>query len=471
MSLFGRIKEMYHTLSSDERYARFRSFLPPLNFITVHYTYFIVTCLIFSLIFWGSSDPAKSISYTDSLFLVVSAMTEAGLNTVNLSQMTLFQQLLLWILIVMGSSIVVSISTVLIRKRVFEKRFKSIVKRQKELGRHGQHRGRSRSMSTSVSSTRDRERQMSGVEERLGEARLQEEEREKDSHPRVDGDDDAGETNDPADEIAGPSEHSFGLGALKPEGQKTPFREINFDLPVVQNVDGVESSSSKAERAGQESRPSSRGSRRRNSVNDLPVSQALSQSTEQSTAQPRVLNFIGVGTHPNANGNTTSAYKLSNANGLIQRKVQKIEGKIKKEISDLDHAQYPSYLTRHTTGRNGQFYGLTRAEREHLGGVEYRAIQLLSWVVPAYFILWQLLGCTALGAYVAYNKASTAEDNGINPWWLGIFNGASACKNPCPFACYCQKIGHSDVFGAWLLLCSMETCKTRLFGEILKMPC
>ena len=57
-----------------------RPFLPPLNFITIHYTYFIVVPLIASVVFWGSSNPSFSISYVDSLFLVISAMTEAGLN-------------------------------------------------------------------------------------------------------------------------------------------------------------------------------------------------------------------------------------------------------------------------------------------------------------------------------------------------------------------------------------------------------
>lgn len=76
--------------------SRCRSWLPPLNFITIHYAYFISVCLVSSLVFWGSSSPAWSISYTDSLFLVVSAMTEAGLNTVNLSQLTTWQQSLLF---------------------------------------------------------------------------------------------------------------------------------------------------------------------------------------------------------------------------------------------------------------------------------------------------------------------------------------------------------------------------------------
>lgn len=56
-----------------------RTHLPDASFITFHYLYFLSTCLIASLIFWGSSKPFRSVSYTDSLFLVISAMTEAGM--------------------------------------------------------------------------------------------------------------------------------------------------------------------------------------------------------------------------------------------------------------------------------------------------------------------------------------------------------------------------------------------------------
>lgn len=56
--------------------------LPPANFLTLHYVYFIVTCLISSVIFYSASTPWKSVSYIDAIFLCVSAMTGAGLNTV-----------------------------------------------------------------------------------------------------------------------------------------------------------------------------------------------------------------------------------------------------------------------------------------------------------------------------------------------------------------------------------------------------
>lgn len=56
--------------------------LPPFNFLTLHYTYFFATGLICSVIFWASSTPFRSVGYTDALFMCVSAMTGAGLNTV-----------------------------------------------------------------------------------------------------------------------------------------------------------------------------------------------------------------------------------------------------------------------------------------------------------------------------------------------------------------------------------------------------
>ena len=88
--------------------------------------------------------------------------------------------------------------------------------------------------------------------------------------------------------------------------------------------------------------------------------------------------------------------------------------------TELDDSQYPHYLTRYTTGRNAQFFNLSRAEREHLGGVEYRAITLLAVIVPVYWGLWQLLGCLGLAAWFAYNKADVTLQNGINPWSVHI---------------------------------------------------
>lgn len=62
-----------------------RPWLPPVNYITIHYAYFVVVGLVATLIFWGASRPALNIGFWDSMFLAYSALTSAGLNTVNIS--------------------------------------------------------------------------------------------------------------------------------------------------------------------------------------------------------------------------------------------------------------------------------------------------------------------------------------------------------------------------------------------------
>uniref|UniRef100_A0A093XW84 Potassium transport protein 1 n=1 Tax=Talaromyces marneffei PM1 TaxID=1077442 RepID=A0A093XW84_TALMA len=80
-------------------------------------------------------------------------------------------------------------------------------------------------------------------------------------------------------------------------------------------------------------------------------------------------------------------------------------------------------------GRNSSFHHLSEAERRRLGGVEYRAICLLSVIVPLYLFLWQFLGALAVGAYMARNHGDLSRQNRLNPWWIGIFFAISAFNN------------------------------------------
>ncbi|KAL1892906.1 hypothetical protein Sste5346_006799 [Sporothrix stenoceras] len=308
-----------------------RKFLPPLNFITIHYAYFLSVILASSLIFWGSSDPGFRISYTDSLFLVVSAMTESGLNTVNLSQMTTWQQIILFLLIIFGSSIWVSIWTVAFRKHVLEQRFDAIASSGDASPRHA------------VSSF------------------------------------------------------------LRPRLSRNEQSHI---LPL-----SVSFSESKT------------------AVNTSTAERLQPQARDASVASPfpTPSGRITFADDPLA---ITSSSARAQADEIQARRTQSAEDRFAAE--DEKKSVTPgisAFLSRHTVGRNPQFYGLTRDEREELGGCEYRALKLLFVIVPLYFFLWQLLGCIALGAWINNHMASVATANGINPWWLGIFNGASAFNN------------------------------------------
>ncbi|KAL8831189.1 MAG: hypothetical protein Q9191_001001 [Dirinaria sp. TL-2023a] len=97
------------------------------NFYRVHLSYFILTIIVSSVIVYGSgvngnSDDAEAqfrLRYIDALFLCASAMTNTGLNTVNLGSITAFQQSVLAILLLLGNIVTVSVATIWIRRHFF----------------------------------------------------------------------------------------------------------------------------------------------------------------------------------------------------------------------------------------------------------------------------------------------------------------------------------------------------------------
>ncbi|KAG2005785.1 potassium transporter [Coprinopsis cinerea AmutBmut pab1-1] len=88
------------------------------NFYRIHLTAFTFIPLITSGVFYASNGRFR-ISYLDSLFLCYSAMTVTGLSTVNLSTLTPWQQVILYLLMIIGDITMVSWVMVLIRKRFF----------------------------------------------------------------------------------------------------------------------------------------------------------------------------------------------------------------------------------------------------------------------------------------------------------------------------------------------------------------
>lgn len=355
---------------------RLRAVLPPLDFITLHYAYFIIVCLVASLIFWGSSKPAYSIGYVDSLFLVTSAMTEAGLNTINLSNMTTWQQVILFLLIIGGSSIWVSIATVLARKHVFEQRFEDIVRSART-----RRPSSARSFSLPV---------MQGFA----------------SFRRV-----------------------WSTAATVPVLPGTGSRAA--PLPPTPALDGSDrlrldtnSTPTTPKAVLEEPKP-------------LPGSGDDPNTVTLPDAQSGHIAFVET-PHPNAavagtsHGTSTSAAPAAEHQNQPSRRRnataadgQDAHGRGEKApVLDMRH-----FLAHRRAGRNAQFHDLTSEEREQLGGCEYRAVKVLAIVVPAYFFLWQVLGCLALGAWINNHMPGTAAVNSINPWWLGIFNGVSAFNN------------------------------------------
>ncbi|EFY87055.1 potassium transporter, putative [Metarhizium acridum CQMa 102] len=269
------------------------------NFVSLHYAYFIFVSLLSSVVFWLLSEPKFSVAYVDSLFMVVSGVTETGLNTVDLSKLTTAQQVLLCLLMICGSAVWVSIWLISARKRSFCRLLAQ-----------------------------------NGV-----------------SQPQLD----------------------------RRQSVNVPYPGAYQNAP---DSDAHETKATEGD-AGQFGR--------------LPVqTTCFNSTTPLGSRNTRLLNL-----------------------GSEQVLHQPMEPR----------PNPLAFLTSKNIGRNGDFINLTSEEKIQVSSIEHKVLQLLSLVVPLYFTLWQVLGCVGLGAWIATNQARPALENGINPWWLGIFNGVSAFNN------------------------------------------
>lgn len=349
--------------------------LPPRNFITLHYLYFIGTCLLASVIFWGSSTESKRFSYTDSLFLTVSAMTLAGLNTVNLSELNSFQQSILFVLIMLGSAIFISLMVVYVRRSAFESRFRSIVEDQ-----HRQRRERSRGKrQSSPSRSRSRKR--------------------------------AGEDSDGVGALRELTDQSDRLSVTQRRSPVAEYNEVHDRVDALDDVDNPSSGPVNEDRstsggAGITWRSAYIPTSEDDGINRrITFSPPIHPSREPH--HTRVFSMQGVGARQDGlNHPSQSNFHIHPASPTIG-----IEAKLGTSQGPTDYPLPPC-----SVGRNSQFSHLTAADRERLGGVEYRAITVVAVIVSMYFILWQLLGSLGLGAYVARNRANVTLQNGLNPW-------------------------------------------------------
>lgn len=361
--------------------------LPPINFITIHYTYFITTCLISAIILWGSATPAHSLAFIDALFLAVSAMTLAGLNTVNLSTLNTFQQFWLFLLIILGSAILVSSVVVGVRRAAFEKKFKDIFESRKHRReRSWSRRGRSWSLSRKT--------------------------REVHDGPFHSND---GQDHGDSQETAHESDKIMKERSVTPPARRgaPEMNGISGETGEKLNLDSPDT----LEEQPEEEVLQPHTSALQFTSDTVFHRRHGSQSPVSTRRRPHsIFNVQGVGARPTASLNLTTAGRPPSTAPSIHPASQ---GDIGRYFESME-----GWIS-----RNSQFHGLTDKERAHLGGYEYRAVKFLSWLVPAYFVLWQLLGCLGCAAWIANNRPDSARSNALNPWWVGAFNAVSAFNN------------------------------------------
>lgn len=306
------------TRVTTRRAHQLRRRLLRLNFYRSHLAYFIITILIVSCVLYGSSGSSEDdfkLRYIDALFMAASAMTNTGLNTVNLNVLTGYQQSVLFVLMLLGDLSTVSISVVVVRRLMFRRQIKDWLAHHKAA-----------------------RQVLQDVDEEL------------------------------AKHDSGPLRHrDLGNGSV----------------------------------AG----PSTSGTGEMHSIEHA-VSKGSKQSLERTSFSRHTKYFGGV----------TAPWETNTFDWILTSPSRWW----KTSHTTPDAHQYLSFKP--SLDEKGRFRNLQNAEYEELGGVEYRALGMLCWILPTYTAFWVLLTLVILTAYSStyqpiIETLRTSQPGSLNPSW------------------------------------------------------
>ncbi|KAJ5485689.1 Low-affinity potassium transport protein [Penicillium diatomitis] len=429
-----------------------------LNFIFVHYFYVFSFVIIGSIILYAGGN----LAYVDALFHAAGATTQSGLNTVDVNQMYLYQQIVLYFIAMMCTPIFIHSGLVFVRLYWFEKRFQHVVQDARALR---STRSRVRTV-TSDKDHRETDRGEQGIRGRsivvlrnnAGDARgnrlpnpmgqpaeLQTEEETTDGNP-------SSEATSPEESREPTVERRFGLGSLRVPSQLSPEHHIAFLEKQRKNKGALRIPSPREyDRGGQpEALEDEDVNEEDPDANKQPTSpqsprhRTQTESSENEQTGPlegphitinepdlprtrtRGDTFARLDTRPTIHEEVTkdgdeNALGPSNTRGTFR-------GIFRSLTQERERPTQPYLSWNATVARNSNFVDLTEEQRDELGGIEYRALKTLAVVLITYYVGYHLLGIICIMPWILtenYWGQIVAADGLGRPWWA-IFTAGSA---------------------------------------------
>ncbi|KAJ7099551.1 cation transport protein-domain-containing protein [Mycena belliarum] len=490
-----------------------------LNFYRIHILFFTFTPLIFSAIFYASNGQYH-ISYVDSLFNCVSAMMVCGLATVDLSSLTPWQQIILFIQMCLGSPVVVSWVMVYLRKYYFAKKFEHIIAAAKaKAAAMGDAEKAHPQWTRRIGTLLSRRSLLTPVEETSREGSLNEDEKPKkrsfirklkpDMIRRMDG----------PPQLVNPSGWiSEGAHTPRPrspahesdQGVDERPRQLTFSETLVSSPKLMADDSSPVSSSPSLLRMPGRRLSDPGRVSPLPPSPVIPSFPRSDTLAtgtrfprtqtvefapdvlPRRFRPIERSTlpeyeasvhsqdqrsargstrrgswipHESLTQNATSHSHQSNldakhtgfggfpmpheiAKKLFTRFFPGLQRKLTRSITfprtttlasnrgenvvGAKPAPYISFTA--VVGRNSAFQQLTKEQQDELGGVEYRALKALLWIVAGYHIGVQLIAFTIIAPYMTQAKWAAdflppRQHRELSSSWYSLFQVVSSYTN------------------------------------------
>ena len=412
------------------------------NFITCHYIYIISVSLFLS----GIICAAGPIDYIDALFFAAGSCTQSGLNTIDVNTLRTGQQICFYIGAMLCNPIIIHSSVVFIRLYWFERRFKDIVEDARSLRRS---KSRTKTMNLDPDDPERVRRELgvrgraiqimrhTGRSFRVGE---KEEQLEHDS-PKIHVDEGSDSEPKPSESTNGSKvQHEMlepyrDSDDVRRPAQLSPEQHIQFLQRQRNTYDDGSAlripSPREFERGG---RPESI-SEDEDGGGVHPVATNLDHNAVHAApGQHITINEPQI--HRNRTHTTTfshgpqrSATDPVKDEHLGPRKRTNTGLSSFRRSNTARSMQEPMpYLSwQPTVGRNSFFVNLTEDQREELGGIEYRALKTLAWVLVGFFFGFHILGIICLTPWILTTQWGSVitEDGQGRPWW-GIFTAASA---------------------------------------------
>ena len=409
--------------------------------------------IVGSVILYGK----RNIAYIDALFFAAGGATQSGLNTININDICTYQQITLLILACLCNPIVINTFVVFVRLYWFEKRFQHVVRQANEL-RHLRTKSRSK---TEERMDADFDKEERGV----GDRRISV--LHKETGHKFDGDD--------LDAIA--TVNSQANGSTSRSGGDDPT-SINFQRDIVW---ADELQSPQRDVANEERIPEQRTHEQHiaflenqrhpketgalripgplewdrgdlpEHVEDYERQQNLSRRTSVDPEQyrrfdPKRTEELNADDHPQKKLHKSFLSRLQRILSMarkgpgpedtpgptphigerVRSRTRSVASFLSQSRQDQDPNPYLSYAP--TIGRNSYFVDLTEEQREELGGIEYRALKALAWLLIFYFFGWSIISIIIYEPwihYAPYYKSIIRSDGQGVPWW-GIFTPLSS---------------------------------------------
>lgn len=385
-----------------------------LDFLQYHYLYIGALIFIFTGLWYCEKD--KNWSFIEAFFMATTTITNTGLNTVDMSRLANYHLILMMIGSILGSHILVSLYVVSVRKYYFSKRFEGILlynqaRRLKEqnkrrLGKerdrlkNGNSLKRSDTLPTHMlprrhtivnlphnfkdTSAKDEAKKRKNIFDRVNYIRSQQhDDNHKDARSNV--------QSDLAVHVSPASVPSPRSSKRHPTSSRTRIdsnrihNDPNDDVPA-----------------------SCDNTRSPNEIRfDAGVNSQREHARQQLKEYDKLLNWIAKPPDP------------------ASFEEMELATEAEEQEDEIAHIMSQPYI------HHSQ---LTRRQRYHIGGVEYRAIDFLSKLVPFFYFFMIVVFAFALRIYIACSTYAqgileTSNPEPVNPWMFSFFTSISAYNN------------------------------------------